>query len=314
MKNEFYYPSSNGVTEIHVIEWIPEGTVKWILQVSHGMVEYIDRYDEFASFLCKQGVYVVGNDHLGHGKSVQSKSELGYFAPKKGNQILLEDINRLRVRTMKKYPHLPYFLLGHSMGSTLARQYLLTQGRCLKGMILTGLVADQPTVLLKFGQVLCRILGKIRGDHYRSKLVDNLAFGSYNKSFKHPQTRADWITSDPVALEKYVNDPLCSFTFTVSAYDALFDGVLAVKNKVDGKLLPINVPLFLASGDQDPVGGFGKGVRKIWEDYYQSDMEDVRLKIYQGDRHEILGEVNRQEVFEDLFQWMQEISDSFMID
>ena len=312
MKSEFYYPSKNGVTEIHALEWKPESEVKWILQISHGMVEYINRYDRFARFLCDKGVYVVGNDHLGHGKSVQAPSELGYFAPKGGNEILLEDMNTLRVKTMKKYPQVPYFLLGHSMGSTLARQYLLTQGRCLSGMILTGLVADRPDILLRTGQILCRVIGKLKGDHYRSKLVNNMAFGGYNKTYKKPKTRADWVTSDPQKLEEYINDPLCSFMFTVSAYDAVFEGVRLLKNKDDEKLLPKNVPILLSSGEQDPVGDFGRGVRKIWEDYYQSDMEDVRLKLYKGDRHEILNEVNYQEVYEDLAHWMEEIAKPFM--
>ena len=231
MRDEFYFPSKDGNTEIHTIEWKPEGEVKAVLQLSHGMVEYIKRYDEFAEFMCSHGYYVVGNDHLGHGKSVQSKSEYGFFNEKYGNACVIGDMHTLRQRTMKKYPDVPYFMLGHSMGSSLLRQYVQMYGNGLAGAMFIGVVADQQRATLQFGRRLCRTLAMFRGWHYKSKLVDGMAVGAYNRKFKNPKTRADWVTSDEEHLEKYISDPLCSFVFTVNAYYSMFTGMLIMEKK-----------------------------------------------------------------------------------
>ena len=217
MRDEFYFPSKDGNTEIHTIEWKPVGEVRAVLQICHGMVEYIRRYDEFAQFLCREGYYVVGNDHLGHGKSIQAKSEYGFFNEKYGNACVLGDMHTLRQRTEKKYPGVPYFMLGHSMGSSLLRQYIQMYGNGLSGAVLMGTVADHKKAALLFGKRLCRVMAAFRGWHYRSKMVDNLVLGAYNKKFKPARTRADWITSDNENLDMYVADPLCSFMSTVNA-------------------------------------------------------------------------------------------------
>ena len=189
MRDEFYFPSKDGNTEIHTMEWKPEGEVRAVLQICHGMMEYIRRYDEFAEFLCEHGYYVVGNDHLGHGKSIQSKSEYGFFNEKYGNACVLGDIHTLRQRTAKKYPDVPYFMLGHSMGSSLLRQYIQMYGNGLSGAVLMGVVADHKKAELLFGKRLCRMMAAVRGWHYRSRLVDKMAVGNYNKKFKARQCR-----------------------------------------------------------------------------------------------------------------------------
>ena len=231
MRDEFYFPSKDGNTEIHTIEWKPEGEVRAVLQICHGMVEYIKRYDEFAQFLCEKGFYVVGNDHLGHGKSVQSKSEYGFFEKKYGNACVLGDIHTLRQRTVKKYPEMPYFMLGHSMGSSLLRQYIQMYGNGLSGVVLMGVVTDHRRSSLLFVKQLCRLMAAVRGWHYRSRMVDELVTGSFNKKFKPSVTRADWITSDKEHLDAYVTDPLCSFMFTVNAYYSMMAGMLGMQKK-----------------------------------------------------------------------------------
>ena len=306
MKNEFYFPSKDGNTEIHTIEWKPEGEVKAVLQLCHGMVEYIDRYDEFAQYLCRQGYYVVGNDHLGHGKSVQSKSEYGFFNEKYGNACVIGDIHTLRQRTEKKYPDVPYFMLGHSMGSLLLRQYMQMYGNGLQGAIIMGFVADKNKFTLMMGRRLCRLLAAFRGWHYRSKLVDNLAIGQYNKAFKPARTRADWVTSDQEKLDAYVADPLCSFVFTVNAYYHMFTGMLTLIKKESAYLIPKDLPVLVTAGADDPVGNFGKGVRKIYEQYKMAGMSDVTLRLYAGDRHELLNETDRSQVYKDLYDWLEE--------
>lgn len=306
MRDEFYFPSKDGNTEIHTIEWRPEGKVRAVLQICHGMVEYIGRYDEFARYLCDRGYYVVGNDHLGHGKSVQAKSEYGFFDEKYGNACVLGDMHTLRQRTEKKYPGVPYFILGHSMGSTLLRQYIQMYGNGLSGVVLMGVVADQNKLLLVFGKRLCRVMAAFRGWHYRSKMIDSMAIGSFNRKFRPARTRADWVTSDQEHLDAYVSDPLCSFMFTVNAYYSMFGGMLLMNKKESVYMIPKTLPVLFASGAEDPVGDFGKGVRKVFEKYKIAGIQDVSLRLYAGDRHEILNETDRGQVYEDLFEWFEE--------
>ena len=306
MRDEFYFPSKDGNTEIHTIEWKPEGEVRAVLQICHGMVEYIKRYDEFAQFLCEKGFYVVGNDHLGHGKSVQSKSEYGFFEKKYGNACVLGDIHTLRQRTVKKYPETPYFMLGHSMGSSLLRQYIQMYGNGLSGVVLMGVVTDHRRSSLLFVKQLCRLMAAVRGWHYRSRMVDELVTGSFNKKFKPSVTRADWITSDKEHLDAYVTDPLCSFMFTVNAYYSMMAGMLGMQKKENISMIPKSLPVLFVSGAEDPVGNFGKGVRKVCDIYKSAGLRDVSLKLYEGDRHEILNETNREQVYQELYEWFEE--------
>lgn len=305
MRDEFYFPSKDGNTEIHTIEWKPVGEVRAVLQICHGMVEYIRRYDEFAQFLCGEGYYVVGNDHLGHGKSIQAKSEYGFFNEKYGNACVLGDMHTLRQRTEKKYPGVPYFMLGHSMGSSLLRQYIQMYGNGLSGAVLMGTVADHKKAVLLFGKRLCRVMAAFRGWHYRSKMIDNLVLGAYNKKFKPARTRADWITSDNENLDMYVADPLCSFMSTVNAYYNVFSGMIGIQRKESVYMIPKGLPVLFVSGADDPVGEFGKGVRKIYEKYRAAGIRDVTLRLYTGDRHEILNETDRDQVYKDLLGWFE---------
>ena len=305
MRDEFYFPSKDGNTEIHTIEWKPEGEVRAVLQICHGMVEYIRRYDEFAQFLCGEGYYVVGNDHLGHGKSIQAKSEYGFFNEKYGNACVLGDMHTLRQRTEKKYPGVPYFMLGHSMGSSLLRQYIQMYGNGLSGAVLMGTVADYKKAVLLFGKRLCRVMAAFRGWHYRSKMIDNLVLGAYNKKFKPARTRADWITSDNENLDMYVADPLCSFMSTVNASYNVFSGMIGIQRQESVYMIPKGLPVLFVSGADDPVGEFGKGVRKIYEKYRAAGIRDVTLRLYTGDRHEILNETDRDQVYKDLLGWFE---------
>ena len=306
MRDEFYFPSKDGNTEIHTIEWKPEGEVRAVLQICHGMVEYIKRYDELAQFLCEKGYYVVGNDHLGHGKSIQSKSEYGFFEKKYGNACVLGDIHTLRRRTSKKYPDVPYFMLGHSMGSSLLRQYIQMYGNGLAGAVLMGVVTDHSRASLLFVKRLCRLMAAIRGWHYRSRMVDELVIGSYNKKFRPAATRADWITSDREQLEAYVTDPLCSFMFTVNAYYSMMAGMLGMQKKENIRMIPKGLPVLFAAGSEDPVGNFGKGVHIVYDKYKSAGIKDVSFKLYEGDRHELLNETDRQQVYQDLYEWFEE--------
>lgn len=305
MKNEFYYPSGDGKTKIHAIEWVPEGEVHAVLQMCHGMVEYIDRYHEFAEFLAKRGYYVVGHDHLGHGKSVVSNDKLGYFADTDGNVHVVGDIHQLRVKTEQKYPGIPYFMLGHSMGSFLLRQYLGMYGEGLSGAVVMG-TGHQPDVVLAAGKVLCRIIASVKGWEHRSVLVNNMAFGGFNKRFEAETDGSNWLSRNAENARNYAKDPLCTFVFTVNAYYNMFTGIQMVNKQEREGAIPKQLPVFFVAGQDDPVGNYGKSVENISKKYIACGMKDVTLKLYPKDRHEILNEVDRALVYRDIYLWLEE--------
>ena len=302
-KREFTFPSTDRKTMIHGIEWIPEQEVKAILQIAHGMVEYVDRYHEFAAFLADKGIYVVGHDHLGHGQSVNSEDEYGYFPQPDGNKMVIGDIHKLRKLTEEKYPGVPYFMLGHSMGSFLLRQYLTMHSNGLAGAIIMG-TGHQPLMILKAGQFVCKITAFIKGWKYRSELVNSLSFGSFNKKFEPAETPKDWVTSYKPIRDVYVKDPLTSFTFTVGGYYQMFEGMKVLDTKGSVEKIRKDLPVFFVAGADDPVGDFGKGVQRIFEKYKAAGIQDVEIKLYKDDRHEILNETDREVVYEDLYSWI----------
>lgn len=304
MKQEFYYPSKDGRTKIHAIEWIPEGEVTAVLQICHGMVEYIDRYDEFARFLNENGYYVVGHDHLGHGQSVVSEDKLGFFHESKGNACVIGDIHYLRKFIQKKYPDVPYFMLGHSMGSFLLRQYIGLYGNGIAGAIVMG-TGSKSDFILAVGKLVCRISAFVKGWEYRSNLVNSMAFGGFNKKFAHETTGSNWLSRNPVNAQNYAKDPLCNFVFTVNAYYQMFCGIQAVNRQERNEKVPKTLPIFFVAGKEDPVGNFGKSVENIYKNYKSCGIQDVSIKLYEKDRHEILNEVDRRIVFEDLLRWME---------
>lgn len=303
MKNEFYYTSADSKTQIHAVEWIPQGEIKGVLQICHGMVEHINRYQEFAEYMTGKGYYVTGHDHLGHGASINSDADYGYFPESRGNQYVVGDIHKLRQMTMKKYPNVPYYMLGHSMGSFLLRQYLTMYGRGLSGAVIMG-TGYQGKAILSFGQFVCRLIAGAKGWRYRSKFVNNLAFGGYNKRFEPGETSKEWLTSDRERCRRYVEDPLCSFIFTVAGYYQMFAGMKTLTKKEALDSIPKNIPILFVAGTDDPVGAFGKGVQKVYRKYKAAGIQDVSIKMYENARHEILNEVNREEVYKDIFHWM----------
>ncbi len=304
MKKDFYYLSRDGKTQIHAVEWMPEDEPKGILQICHGMVEYIERYHEFAEYLCRHGYYVTGHDHLGHGKSVKDETEYGYFPKKNGNRCVIGDIHQLRMITSKKYPGVPYLMLGHSMGSFLLRQYLTEHGEGLAGVVIMG-TGYQPMAVLEAGQLLCRVTALFKGWKYRSKFVDNLSFGSFNKRFEPGETGREWVTSDTELCRRYVEDPMCMFRFTVGGYYQMFEGMKALSRAGSMAQIPRDLPVLFTAGADDPVGAFGKSVKKVYKKYKSAGMKKVAIKLYAGGRHEILNETIRNQVYEDLFVWCE---------
>ena len=304
MKREFTYPSKDGRTQIHGIEWIPEGDVRGVVQIAHGMVEFVGRYDRFARVLAEHGFYVTGNDHLGHGKSVTGESELGYFAKQNGNLCVIADMHHLREKTVRTYPDVPYFLFGHSMGSFQVRKYIEMHGEGLAGAVIMG-TGYQPKQTLNAGILLTNILAKTKGDHHRSNLVNNMALGSYNKSFEPARTPADWLTRDEAIVDAYVAEPLCQFIFTVNGYNNLFRGMRYAQEPQNLAKIPKDLPVLVVSGAKDPVGNFGKGPEQVAQSYRETGIRDVTCKLYPEDRHELLNELDKETVDGDILSWFE---------
>lgn len=299
MKQEFYYLSKDGKTQIHAVEWLPAGEVKGILQICHGMAEHIERYHEFAEFLAKQGFYVVGHDHLGHGLSVAESEKYGFFHETDGNAYVIADIHALRIKTEQKYPGIPYFLMGHSMGSFLLRQYLGLYSGGLSGAVIMG-TGEQSNMILDVGKFICKILAKIKGWNYRSRLVHSMAVGGYEKKLG-----AGWISKNEENVKRYSDDPMCGFMFTVNAYYHMFSGMKKMNQQESEAKTLKSLPLLFVSGSEDPVGNCGKAVENVYQKYKKCGYQDVTLKLYEGDRHEILNEDDRKEVFQDIFAWLE---------
>ena len=299
---DFTVPSTVPGRTLHAFRCVPDGDVRAVLQLSHGMVEFIDRYKPLAEYLAAQGILVTGHDHLGHGGSIRTKDDYGYFAEPDGNRAVLDDLHMLTVRTRELYPGVPYFLLGHSMGSFYARQYLCEYGHELDGAIIMG-TGFQPKALVLFAKTLCRVLAVFHGWQYRSKFVANMSFLGYNKGLEG-RTTHDWLNRDQTEVDKYLADERCTFIFTLNAYYSMFSGILRLHDPAFLNRMPKDLPLYFLAGDADPVGERGEGVRRAIQSLQAVGVKNIQSKFYPGARHELLVETNKLEVFADIAAWL----------
>lgn len=305
-KEEFYYPSRDGKTTIHAMKWVPDkGEIFGILQIAHGMVENIERYDEFATYLAGKGFIVVGNDHLGHGDSVVDKKNWGYFCEVDGSTVLVRDMHRLKKMTQKEYPELPIFILGHSMGSFLLRKYMVMYGSGIQGAIImgTGNVLD---IVVGFGKILTKVIAFFRGWHYRSKLVDKITLGWNDNRFnmEDDPTRS-WLTRDKDKMKERDKDPKCKFIFTLNGFYNLFDTIQYVNKSSNLKKIPQSLPVLFMSGEADPMSKEGRAVKGLYELYEQLEIKDIMCKLYKDNRHELLNELERKKIFFDIESWLR---------
>lgn len=299
MKKEFYFPSKDGITQIHAMEWIPKGEIKATLQIAHGMVEHIDRYSDFATYLAENGIYVTGHSHLGHGKSMISKEKMGYFAAPNGNECVIGDIHQLRKITQEKYPNVPCFMLGHSMGSFLLRQYLGVYGKGLSGAIIMG-TGEQPDAILSGGKLVCKMIAAFKGWEYRSDFVNSLVIGGFEK-----EMGKGWLSRNEENVKNYAADPLSGFVFTLNAFYNMFDGMSKMNTQEKSGNFSKELPMFFVAGSEDPVGNHGKGVETVYRRYLEKGAKNAQIKLYKDDRHEILNELDRRVVYEDLHNWIK---------
>lgn len=299
------YKSANGTSSISYYILVPEGVeVRGIVQISHGMCEYFNRYTTFAKYLCSLGFIVCGNDHLGHGSSISRSGDLGFFASKDGWKYLVADVKRLTDIMRVRYPDLPYFLLGHSMGSLIARLYLAAYGSELSGAILCGTVGPNPFV--KTGINIADSVARSKGMTYRSGLLCKMVMGNFNRRISNPRTCFDWLTRDEQVVALYQSDEKCNFVFTATGFRDLLQLVMRANHTRCFKNTPNDLPVLLISGDNDPVGNYGDGVRTVAKLYRAAGLKDLDVIFYKDGRHEILNELNRLDVYGDISRWLEQ--------
>jgi len=302
---DFYYRSSTGLNNIHARKCVPDGEIKAIVQIVHGIAEHIDRYEEFMKKLADNGYLAVGEDHLGHGKSISNSREQGIFAYENGWQHVLDDLDILRDDMHAQYPQVPYVFFGHSMGSFLTRNYIIDHPDKVDGAIISG-TGNQPKAMVIGGYVMAQLLVKKNGADGDGKILNDIAFGSYCDRIENKRTEFDWLSRDNAQVDKYIEDPLCGFVGKISLYRDMMSGI---KYITDGKnLVKMNkeMPVYFMSGDCDPVGDYGKGVEKAYKAFCSAGMHDVFMRLYPGGRHEMLNELNKEEVYADILKWLGE--------
>lgn len=299
------FRSSDGVHMIQCRAWLPETAPRATLQLVHGISEHMGRYAPFARWLTEHGFAVFGHDHLGHGHTASGPEEYGSFGPRDGWDHLALDTRLLSKRIEARYPGLPHFLLGHSMGSFVARTCLIRWPGFVDGCILSG-TGQENALLVDFGRGLSGLLSALRGTGSRSGLVTALSLGAYNARFRPDRTPNTWLSRDPDAVEAYNADPLCQFVPTVGMFRDMLGGIRFLSSPARIARMDPHTPILFLSGDQDPVGDRGRGVRKAARLFREAGVEDVTVLLYPGGRHEMLQELNKEQVYADVLAWLEQ--------
>ena len=309
-KQEVYtFNSKDGHSVIHCRKWLPDCEPVAVVQLVHGMVEYIERYDDFATFLTTKGYVVVGHDHIGHGHSVANEAELGVMTGAHPSEDMVEDIYTHYAMTRKAYPALPYFILGHSMGSYMLRKFLSDKTAYLEdlnGAVIMG-TGQEAAGTCNAGLAVIAILSLFKGKNYRSTFVRDMTYSApykkydcYGKDYGN-----SWLSKNIQNVEKYYHDPLCTYTFTLNAYKGLVEATKYVGTEACVDKMRKGLPLLLVSGEEDPVGNLGAGTKAAADAFKNAGIKDVTLKLYTGDRHEILNELDREQVYDDIYNWFE---------
>lgn len=328
----------------HGVLWMPPAgrPVRAIVQITHGMSEYIERYDHFARFLAAHGFAVCGQDNIGHGKSVASPDDWGHIPAHGGKKSLIENVHVLRGIMEKLVTQegvaaaggststpapdataatavapgaapdavapatapLPYFMFGHSMGSFILRDYLAHYGTGLAGAIICG-TGHQSAAVATAGLAAAKAIARAKGERHVSDTLFNLADGAYGKAIKGAHTELDWLSTNPLVVDAYIADPACGFRFSAGAYIALTGLLVDLSKKSNINRIPKELPLYLIAGSEDPVGDRGRGVTRVFKEYKEAGIKDVDMRLYLGARHEILNEVDKEKVYADVLKWLE---------
>lgn len=302
MKTEtFTFKEETGL-DIFVYKWVPDGDVGGVVQISHGMAETASRYERFAEALTGAGYVVYANDHRGHGRTVNDVERVGDLG-EDGFNNMIRNMRQLDGIIKEEHPGLPFFMFGHSMGSFLLQRYMCLYGDRLDGAILSG-SNGRVGFLLSIGAFIAKREIKKLGRGHRSVKLNRLSFGGYNKPFKPNRTAFDWLSRDEAEVDKYVNNPFCGGVFTSGFFYDLSEGLKLIEDKREIQKVPKGLPIYIFSGDNDPVGKFGKGVKRLVNTYKKAGITNVQHRLYKGGRHEMLNETNRDNVIQDTLTWL----------
>lgn len=295
--------STDSKNDLNVIIWETEKEPIGVLQIVHGMAEYIDRYDNFAKYMTEHGFNVIGHDHLGHGHSVSDEHDYGFFAKENGDKIIIEDMHSVTQYAREKWEELPNFILGHSMGSFCLRQYLTKYSNDVFGAIIMG-TGWIPSAAALLGKTIATNTCKSKGSHTVNPLLIKLTLEPYNKPFAPARTNCDWLSRDEKQVDLYVSDKLCGFDFTAGAYKDFF--TILEKIAKNRQLIGMrkSLPILITSGSVDPVGG-KKACEKLNAQYKRCGIDDVTLKLWENDRHEILNELDKSDVYRYIYNWLK---------
>ncbi len=303
VKTEFSFPSADGKTAIHAVSWLPERPPWAVVQVAHGVAEHILRYEPLAQYLTQRGVAVAGHDHLGHGASVAPGAPALYFGPRGSWDLVVQDLERRRRLCQEAWPGTPHVLLGHSMGSFLARTHLIRFPGSYKGAILmgTGFLSGAQVAA---GKAVAAWEVRARGADQPSPLLNRLAFGGYNRSFSPARTEFDWLSCSRKNVDAYLADPLCGGIPTAGLFQELFRGIAFIQSPGNLARMDPSTPVLFLSGAEDPAGDFGRGVRRAERRFRRCGVSQVDCRLYPGMRHEILNESSSGQVLEDIYRWL----------
>ncbi len=302
-KSDIKFKSANGIDTVAGFLYSAKGEKPVaILQIAHGMTEHMARYDDFAKFMVQNGYAVCGNDHLGHGATSGNNTERdGFFADENGADCVIADMKKMNELAREQFADVPLILLGHSMGSFFARVYAATHKNTLDALIISGTSGANP--IGKIGLALAKIIGKIKGKYHRSKLLDSMTHMGYFKKISEPKTQYDWLTRDEEIVKAYAKDNKCTFIFTANGFEVLVEILMRANDAKCAQGFNKDMPVYLISGEDDPVGMYGKGVRQVFEATKAAGVKDVEINLYKDCRHELLNETCRKDVYDDVLNW-----------
>ncbi len=293
---------SKSNTQLHCVYSCPNGKINGMVQIVHGMAEYAARYKGFIEFLNNNGYIVFGHDHFGHGLTAPATQDLGYIPIKGGADMLIDDTIAVAKYFVEQYPNKPLYLMGHSMGSFISRCVVVEAGDMYTAVVISGTGYSVPGASL--GIKIAESRAKAKGERYYSDFVYQLAFGQYNKKMPR-RTAYDWLCCDEGVIDEYLADEYCGFPFTVSALAVLMELNVKCNCKEAFASTPKKMPILLLSGLNDPVGDYGRGVQNVYKAYRKNGIEHTEIKLYPQARHEILNELNKAEVMQDMFDWYE---------
>lgn len=304
-KKEFYFDSRDGKSRLYAVRWMPEPAEKvvCVVQIVHGMAEHSARYEEFAKFLTDRGIVVTAEDHLGHGRSVGEGGTFGYFCEQDPATVLVRDVHRLKKMTQELYPKVPYVILGHSMGSFIARNYMFRYGTGITAAIIMG-TGMQSMAKVRAGKAAVAIQRVFCGPKHVSRLLDKMILGGGGRAAEKTEP-GNWLSRDEERVAEYDADPMCGFVFTVNGFGTLFELVARLYSRRNLEKIPKSLPVLMLSGTADPVGECGQGVQRAYESLKGCGLENLELKLYDGGRHELLNDIIRGEVMDDIYGWLE---------